>query len=160
MQRSESVSLPRHKEFVQSPLRTLPAIFFFPVFFRWPARQLLNLDLESVIQRGILSLSEKQRLIDEALEQSYEITVGGGRFGHCLAVNADHISDLRSELGDQLAKKSCGLHLRGIGAVVYRVPELENDEFFKISLRSEDWEDTTVISQVALCLCLLCWSFS
>lgn len=46
--------------------------------------QLLNLDLESVIQRGILSLSEKQRLIDEALEQSYEIAVGGGRFGHCL----------------------------------------------------------------------------
>lgn len=37
---------------------------------------------------------------------------------------------------------------RGIGAVVYKVPELENDEKLKISLRSLDNEDTTPISQV------------
>lgn len=39
--------------------------------------------------------------------------------------------------------------LRGIGAVVYRVPELENDLMLKISLRSVDDEDTTPISQVS-----------
>ncbi|KAM1098717.1 hypothetical protein COP2_016354 [Malus domestica] len=39
------------------------------------------------------------------------------------------------------------LNLQGIGAVVYRVPELENDQMLKISLRSVDTEDTTLISQ-------------
>lgn len=109
--------------------------------------QLLSLDLESLITQGIASLSEKQNLIDEALTQSYEIALGCGAFGHCLAVNADSISELRSELGHQLATKSRSLNLRGIGAVVYRVPELENDKLLKISLRSVDSEDTTLISQ-------------
>ncbi|GJX69495.1 hypothetical protein Tco_0305222, partial [Tanacetum coccineum] len=35
----------------------------------------------------------------------------------------------------------------GIGAVVYRVPELKDDQILKISLRSLDSEDTTTISQ-------------
>ncbi|OAY71050.1 hypothetical protein ACMD2_10039 [Ananas comosus] len=35
----------------------------------------------------------------------------------------------------------------GIGAVVYKVPELNNDQMRKISLRSVDLEDTTPISQ-------------
>uniref|UniRef100_A0A7N2MRG0 Uncharacterized protein n=1 Tax=Quercus lobata TaxID=97700 RepID=A0A7N2MRG0_QUELO len=39
------------------------------------------------------------------------------------------------------------LLVMGIGAVVYRVPELENDQLLKISLRSVDGEDTTPISQ-------------
>lgn len=34
--------------------------------------------------------------------------------------------------------------------MVYKVPELKNDEFLKISLRSLDSEDTTPISQVHL----------
>ncbi|KVI07732.1 hypothetical protein Ccrd_013921 [Cynara cardunculus var. scolymus] len=93
-------------------------------------QQLLSLDLEHVINQGMLSLSPKQDLIDEVLEQSYEIVLDGGASGHCLAVNADSVSDLRS-----------------IGAVVYRVPELENDQILKISLRSIGSEDTTSISQ-------------
>ncbi|RXI09843.1 hypothetical protein DVH24_023284 [Malus domestica] len=138
---------------------------------------LLSLDLENG------ELSEKQKL-DEALSKSYEIELGGGAFGNCLAVNADSISELRSELGHQLATKSRSLNLslvnwthvrllectilaihdfilffslksmwinlvrmRGIGAVLYRVPELENDQMLKISLRSVDTEDTTLISQ-------------
>ncbi|KAL0356403.1 UNVERIFIED_CONTAM: hypothetical protein Sradi_4087200 [Sesamum radiatum] len=36
---------------------------------------------------------------------------------------------------------------RGIGAVVYSVPELDNDQLLKISLRSISYEDTTPISQ-------------
>lgn len=42
------------------------------------------------------------------------------------------------------------VNIRGIGAVVYHVPELENDEMLKISLRSIESEDTTPISQVIL----------
>ncbi|CAA2938945.1 Hypothetical predicted protein [Olea europaea subsp. europaea] len=110
-------------------------------------QQLLSLDLESLIRQGMESLSYKQRLIDEVLEQSYEIALGGGAYGRCLAVDADSISELRSELGNQLANKSHKRNLRGIGAVVYRVPELENDDLLKISLRSIDNEDTTPISQ-------------
>lgn len=109
--------------------------------------QLLSLSLESVISQGIVSLSVKQKLIDDTLDQSYEIALGGGAFGRCLAVNADSVSELRSELGHQLATKSRNLKLRGIGAIVYRVPELENDEMLKISLRSVDSEDTTPISE-------------
>ncbi|XP_058090526.1 uncharacterized protein LOC131236960 isoform X3 [Magnolia sinica] len=63
------------------------------------------------------------------------------------AVNADSVSNLRSELGHQLADKSHNLQLRGIGAVVYMVPELENNQLLKISLRSVGNEDTTPISQ-------------
>lgn len=46
--------------------------------------QLLSLDLECLISQGMVSLSEKQKLIEEALSQSYEIKLGGGAFGHCL----------------------------------------------------------------------------
>ncbi|KAG5229682.1 phosphoesterase [Salix suchowensis] len=109
--------------------------------------QLLSLNLASVISQGRESLSVKQKLIDDTLDQSYEIALGGGASGRCLAVNADSVSELRSELGQQLATKSRNLKLRGIGAIVYRVPELENDEMLKISLRSVDIEDTTPISE-------------
>nr|CAD1823539.1 unnamed protein product [Ananas comosus var. bracteatus] len=61
----------------------------------------------------------------------------------CLVVDVDSISNLRSELGHQLAKRSQFLNLRGIGAVVYKIPELNNDQMRKISLRSVDLEDTT-----------------
>uniref|UniRef100_A0A2P2IKV3 Uncharacterized protein LOC105142034 n=1 Tax=Rhizophora mucronata TaxID=61149 RepID=A0A2P2IKV3_RHIMU len=109
--------------------------------------QLLSLDLKATISQGISSLSKKQKLIDDTLDQSYEIALGGGAFGHCLAVDADSVSELRSELGHQLATKSRDLKLRRIGAVVYRVQELENDQLLKISLRSLEKEDTTPISQ-------------
>ncbi|XP_010247710.1 PREDICTED: uncharacterized protein LOC104590602 isoform X2 [Nelumbo nucifera] len=74
--------------------------------------QLLKLDLQSVINQGMGSLSQKQKLIDEVLEQSFEIELGGGLFGRCLAVHGDSISDLRSELGNQLANKSNRVKLR------------------------------------------------
>ncbi|KAG8071891.1 hypothetical protein GUJ93_ZPchr0006g44034 [Zizania palustris] len=110
--------------------------------------QLLELDPEQVISRGQATLSHKQRLIDDCLEKSYEIALGHGEFGNCLAVDADAISNLRSELGNQLANKSRNLNLRSIGAVVYKVPELHNDDMLKISLRSLNDEDTTSISKV------------
>lgn len=110
-------------------------------------KQLLALDPGLLIIHGEETLSRKQKLIDEVLQQSYEIALGKGLFGHCLAVHADSISNLRSELGHQLATKSRNQNLRGIGAIVYKVPELNNDQMLKISLRSVDLEDTTSISQ-------------
>ncbi|CAH8363574.1 unnamed protein product [Eruca vesicaria subsp. sativa] len=111
--------------------------------------QLLSLDHDSVIKKGKESLTRKRKLIQEALEQSYEIVLGGDEqeFGRCLAVNADDIAELRSELGNQLAENSKNRRLRGIGAVVYRVPELEDETELKISLRSVEEEDTTVVSK-------------
>ncbi|KAL8238293.1 hypothetical protein R6Q59_019374 [Mikania micrantha] len=110
-------------------------------------QQLLSLDVEHVINQGMISISQKQAIINEVLAQSYEIVLDDGSSGRCLAVNADSVSDLRSELGHQLAEKSRNHSLRGIGAVVYRVPELQDDNVLKISLRSIDNEDTTSISQ-------------
>lgn len=46
--------------------------------------QLLSLDLDSVISQGMSSLADKQKKIEEVLEQSYEIALGGGAFGNCL----------------------------------------------------------------------------
>lgn len=46
--------------------------------------QLLSLDMEAMISQGIASLSHKQKLIDDFLNQSYSITLGGGAFGRCL----------------------------------------------------------------------------
>ncbi|KAJ4960898.1 hypothetical protein NE237_020808 [Protea cynaroides] len=122
---------------IEFSIRSNPTLF----------EQLLELDPQFVINRGMTGLSQKQKLIHEALEQSYEIALGAGLFGHCLAVNADTISELRSELGHQLANKSHSIKLRGIGAVVYKVPELGNEQILKISLRSVDVEDTTPISE-------------
>ncbi|XP_020221631.2 uncharacterized protein LOC109804248 isoform X2 [Cajanus cajan] len=80
--------------------------------------QLLSLDLDTIISKGILSLSHKQKLIDDCLSKSYEIALGNGVFGHCLAVNADiTLSQLRSELGHQLATKSQKMKLRNLEVV-------------------------------------------
>ncbi|XP_043716315.1 uncharacterized protein LOC122664528 isoform X2 [Telopea speciosissima] len=87
---------------IEFSVRSNPALF----------EQLLELDPQSVINQGMTSLSQKQKLIDEALEMSYEIALGVGLFGHCLAVNADAISEFRSELGHQLANKSRSIKLR------------------------------------------------
>ncbi|KAJ8537096.1 hypothetical protein K7X08_035497 [Anisodus acutangulus] len=45
---------------------------------------LLALDLKSVVEQGKISLSHKQKKIDEVLEQSFEIALGAGAFGCCL----------------------------------------------------------------------------
>lgn len=138
-------SLPHSKAF-SSGLKDFNIEFSFqlnPSLFH----QLLALDVDLIIKQGRESLMQKQKLIEETLVQSYEIALGDGQFGNCLAVDADSVSELRSELGHQLATKSHESKLRGIGAVVYRVPELENDQMLKISLRSLSAEDTTPISQ-------------
>lgn len=47
-------------------------------------RQLSELDPDYVISLGQDSLAHKQKLIDECLDKSYEISLGSGQFGHCL----------------------------------------------------------------------------
>ncbi|EAY87100.1 hypothetical protein OsI_08498 [Oryza sativa Indica Group] len=94
---------------------------------------LLELDPEEVISRGQATLSHKQKLIDECLEKSYEIALGCGRFGNCLRY--------------VVLTRTNGTFSRSIGAVVYKVPELNNDNMLKISLRSLNEEDTTSISK-------------
>eukprot|EP00249_Psilotum_nudum_P009245 c21811_g1_i1 orf=118-1107(+) len=79
--------------------------------------QLLALDPADVSANGARSLSAKQILIDRMIQKSFEIKLGEGKFGQCLAVKADGISKLRSELGNQLATKSLELGLRPIMVV-------------------------------------------
>ncbi|KAJ7515893.1 hypothetical protein O6H91_22G033300 [Diphasiastrum complanatum] len=108
--------------------------------------QLLALDPAKLIQKGKSSLLSKQKLIDDALEKSFEVQLGCGKFGRCLGVRADKISSLRSELGNQLAQKSLCAGLRPLAAVIYEVKELEDKSRLKISLRSLD-DDTTEVAQ-------------
>ncbi|GKD37209.1 hypothetical protein Tco_1257416, partial [Tanacetum coccineum] len=97
----------------------------------------LYLDVEHVINQAISSLSQKQTLLNEVLDQSYEIVLDDGASGHCLAVDADDVSDLRSELGNKLAEKSRNQNLSkrsDSGAVCYTKPldslKHWNDHFF------------------------------
>lgn len=79
------------------------------------------------------------------LNLEYNVTLNPSLFQQ--AANADLVHELRSDIGNELAKKSIKVNLRAIGAVVYRVPELKNDQRLKVSLRSIGEEDTTLISQ-------------
>ncbi|KAJ6760145.1 DHHA1 DOMAIN PROTEIN [Salix purpurea] len=67
----------------------------------------------------------------------------------CWTVEAVQLCQARCQIcATFILQCSASLFLcRGIGAIVYRVPELENDEMLKISLRSVDIEDTTPISE-------------
>lgn len=104
--------------------------------------QLRSLDLQSVIEQGVSSSSEKQRRIDEALSESFEIEIGGEV--KCLAARADEIQELRSDLGHQLACKGGEMGMMRMGAVVYKVVD---DGRVKVSLRGDGEVDTAVISE-------------
>lgn len=54
--------------------------------------QLLSLNVEHVINQGMSSLSQKQTLINEVLNQSYEIVLDDGSSGHCLVNIHFHVS--------------------------------------------------------------------
>jgi len=44
----------------------------------------LALDPKVLIKKGKASLQEKQKLIDQALENSFAVSLGQGKFGQCL----------------------------------------------------------------------------
>jgi oligoribonuclease NrnB/cAMP/cGMP phosphodiesterase (DHH superfamily) len=84
--------------------------------------QLEKLSAEELIEEGKREIQQVQEKINKDLVKSFPILLGGkdhmDKFGKCLAVITEN-SDLRSELGNQLALKSKSLGFRGIGAVVY-----------------------------------------
>eukprot|EP00850_Spirogloea_muscicola_P002928 SM000011S19106 [mRNA] locus=s11:879278:883083:+ [translate_table: standard] len=117
--------------------------------------QLQALVPEDVIAIGKKIMLPRQKQIDGALGASFTINLGQGTFGSCLvhisfAVRVDDaLSRLRSAIGHELAEKSKKAGLRGIGAVVYVVPHLQDSSMLKVSLRSLDEieENTTPISE-------------
>lgn len=112
-------------------------------------KRLLALTPLEIITQGDLVLGEQQKAIDEVLQHSFVISLGGlnGKFGRCLAVRADQAKDLRSHIGHALAMKSRDAGLRAMGAVAYIETAMGDDSKIKISLRSfGETEDTTSIS--------------
>eukprot|EP00850_Spirogloea_muscicola_P002032 SM000007S20992 [mRNA] locus=s7:1420981:1424843:+ [translate_table: standard] len=112
--------------------------------------QLQALVPEDVIVMGKKIMLPRRKQIDGALGASFIINLGQGRFGSCLAVRVDDaLSRLRSDIGHELAERSRKVGLRGIGTVVYLVPDLQDSSMLKVSLRSLDEieEDTTPISE-------------
>lgn len=109
-------------------------------------QKLLSLDPSEVIALGQKELASIQIRLDAAVQNSFAINLGQGLYGRCLAVENDDMADLRSDLGNQLAARSLALGLRPIGAVVYKVDEVDSS-LVKVSLRSIEGEDTTRISQ-------------
>ncbi|GKA96754.1 hypothetical protein Tco_0818849 [Tanacetum coccineum] len=103
-------------------------------------QQLLSLDVEHVVNKGLSSLSQKQTLINEVLDQSYEIVIDDGASGtFAWAVDADAVSDLRSELGNQLAEKSRNQNLEKYGGGGHR-----NASSFMLScVEFEKWKRKT-----------------
>ncbi|CAD7702849.1 unnamed protein product [Ostreobium quekettii] len=114
--------------------------------------QLLQLDPCQVIQVGRTRLEDEQKIMDTVLKESFEVAIGGhvglaNGWGSCLAVRADDVRQLRSELGNRLADISQSRGLRAMGLVAYFEPDLQDHSKIKCSFRSSGDEDTTVITR-------------
>jgi len=75
--------------------------------------------------QGRVALEKQTQQVTAALQDSFEVTLGGAggavhSWGRCLAVRADGLADLRSQLGNALAEKSRDAGLRAVGVVAYR----------------------------------------
>jgi len=118
-------------------------------FQKYPSlfEELLSLDSDLLIEAGEAHMNQQQQKIDFYLQEGFPISLGGkdSNFGQCLAVVTEH-PEFRSELGNQLARKSSEIGLRAMAAVVYIEPEMHDETKYKVSLRSLGEEDTTVIS--------------
>jgi len=110
--------------------------------------QLQLMDADKLIEDGKAEVERVNRIIDANLVNSFPVTLGGreGNFGQCLAVLTKNF-ELRSEMGHQLALKSQASGARGIGAIVYEDEAMGDPNKLKVSLRSIEDEDTTVISK-------------
>ncbi|KAK9811824.1 hypothetical protein WJX72_010879 [[Myrmecia] bisecta] len=114
--------------------------------------QLLHLRAEQVILKGKAALEKQRRQIDAALGTCFRVRLGGASgidkgWGEALAVRADDVSHLRSQLGNALAEKSAQAGLRAMGVVAYMEAAMNDGAKVKVSLRSIGDEDTTVITQ-------------
>ena len=75
--------------------------------------------------QGRVELEKQRKLVSAALEDCFEVSLGGADgaaqgWGHCLAVRADSLAELRSQLGNALAEKSRDAGLRAVAVVAYR----------------------------------------
>ena len=72
--------------------------------------------------QGRVALEEQSKQIAAALEGSFEVGADGAAqsWGRCLAVRADGLAELRSQIGNALAEKSRDAGLRAVGVVAYR----------------------------------------
>ncbi len=78
----------------------------------------MTLDPEVLIKMGKVSLQEKQKLIDQALEKSFTISLGEGNFGQCLVSLAMllysvifmrvNVIVLHSNIGSQIVTEHSG----------------------------------------------------
>eukprot|EP00927_Polykrikos_kofoidii_P053703 TRINITY_DN4826_c0_g1_i1.p1 TRINITY_DN4826_c0_g1~~TRINITY_DN4826_c0_g1_i1.p1 ORF type:complete len:343 (-),score=76.36 TRINITY_DN4826_c0_g1_i1:126-1154(-) len=110
---------------------------------------LLEIDVKAAVAEGEAILKEQDRKIDERLQQGFEISLGEADmgWGKCLAVRGDGLEDLRSEMGNRLARRSLEIGLRGVSCVAYQEPGLSDDSKIKLSFRALGEEDTTPISR-------------
>jgi len=111
--------------------------------------QLMLLDAENLIEEGKKETERMDQVIKANLAQSFPIKLGGkdNDFGKCLAVLTT-APELRSEMGHQLAEKSREMGLRGIGVICYEEAGMPDaDTSYKVSLRSIQEEDTSVIAK-------------
>lgn len=74
--------------------------------------------------QGHIQLKEQRVRIAAALASNFEVELGGWRaggrcWGRCLAVRADGLPELRSQLGNALAEKSQAAGLRAVAVVAY-----------------------------------------
>jgi len=87
--------------------------------------------------------------VQESLKSAFPIKLGGekGNFGIiCLAVVTQN-ADIRSKMGHELAILSKKNGFRGIGCIAYIEEKMNDNSFYKVSLRSVEGEDTTIISK-------------
>lgn len=112
--------------------------------------QLLALTPALLIDEGTQRMEWELETVSEYAGRSFVVQLGGKEqeWGRALAIEipSGH-AFLRSQLGHTLAEKSSKSGLRPIGVVIYREQGMGATEELKVSLRSQDGEDTTVISQ-------------
>lgn len=129
--------------------------------------QLLAQTPAGLIARGKPIMAEQTRLVQEAVQRSFVVQLGGGgggsgsggsgsggsgegrAWGRCLAVQVgDQLSKLRSQLGNALAEESRARGLRAMAAVAYVEAAMGDATKIKVSMRSiGEEEDTTPISE-------------
>lgn len=74
--------------------------------------------------QGEAVLDEQERIVREAVAHAFVVQLGGKHgldkgWGRCLAVRADTVAYLRSQLGNELALKSRAQNLEPMGLVAY-----------------------------------------
>lgn len=110
---------------------------------------LIALNVAAIVDAGKVIQREQALQIESRLKESFEISFEevDPNWGGCMAVRADGLQHLRSEIGNQLAQQSLTTGLRGMSCVAYVEPAMGDDEQIKLSFRGVGDEDTTPIAK-------------